>query len=156
MHRNHHSKKAWDASVPAIDAPPGFAPSQAFMRSLSDRFPEVHVRWDNRPRRGCFVLWEKTRSGRWAIIQDVPKGHPLDNRVLDHLTLCRLAQQPGIQSIIERCDETFESKRQAKIEKETKHKTDWDKVMWHAKKLARDELSTPTGVFSQVTADLKR
>ena len=150
MLTSDNTRKAWANSVPASKAPPGVAPSGSFLRTLKERFPTVQVRWDRRPRRRCFVLWEKTRSNRWEIIQDIPTGSPLDQRVIDHLTLCSMAAQPGMQAIISAVDEQQSKMVKKRTDKSRKHECDWDRVLWAARREARDALSVPMGVFSQV------
>ena len=143
-------ERAWAQSVPAEQAPLGLAPSAFFLRGLLERYPEVMLRWDRRPRRQCFVLWEKTRRGDWVVIKDVPKGHPLDQRLYDYLALCDLAQHGGIQNILNEVDERFEAGKEAKKVRDGAGKTDWDKIMWAGKRDLREAESTPYGLFGQV------
>ena len=150
MKKSQRTPISWANSVPALDAPLGFAPSAPFMQRLAERFPTVSLRWDKRPNRRCFVLWEKTRSGRMAVIQDLPKGVIPDQRVIDHLTLCELATKPGYQSIINAVDQQSAKMTEERKRKAQKKECDWDRVLWAARKEARDKLSVPMGVFSQV------
>lgn len=143
--------RAWAASVPALDAPPGLAPSVSFMRALHDRYPEVTIRYDRRPQRRCFVLWEKTRTGHWVVIKDVPRGMGIDRRIIDYLNLCDMAKSPSVQAIINKVDQRAAELKRKRVERsKRKHQVDWDHIMWAATKDAAEAESYPMGVFSQV------
>ena len=150
MRKSERTPISWANSVPALEAPPGFAPSVPFMQRLAERFPTVSLRWDKRPNRRCFVLWEETRSGKMVVIQDLPKGTSPDQRVLDHLALCELATKPGYQSIINAVDQQSAKMTEERKRKSQKKECDWDRVRWTGRKEARDKLSVPMGVFVQV------
>ena len=124
----------------------GVAPSVGFLRRLSETFPDVVLRWDNH--RGQFVLWERTRSGHMAVIQDVPKGHTLGQQILDHLTMCSLAARGGMQNIINSVDEMADRVREAEIAKAKQ--PDPERLLWGLQREFRDVLSVPLGVRVQV------
>jgi hypothetical protein len=145
-------EQAWRASVSCEHAPCGLAPDPVFLRKLSDLFPTVVIRWDKRPSRQCFVMWENTKSEGWIVIQDLPKGTRLDQRVLDHLILCDMSTQPGMQSIIDKVDAEDERIKMEPINNST---TDWDRVMWGAQKDFADATGRPMGVRVPVTVDIE-
>lgn len=142
--------KAWSGSVPAEQAPSDLAPKASFMRLLSDRYPTVAVRYDPRPSRRCFVLWEHTRAGDWVVISDIPSGVPLE-KTFDYLALCDLAKQPSFQKILEDMD----AREEARLNEERPpDKTDHERILWAARKAYGEEMSRPMAIQSVVPDNL--
>lgn len=144
-------RKAWAASVFIDQAPAVIQPPPSFWRELSTRFPEIVVRFT--PERQCVTLWEKTRAGDLVVIQDLPKGQPLDRRVIDHLALCDIARHPGVQAVIDAVDAQAE-KVAAEVAYESRRRNapDTERVLWAARKDLSEATGMPLGVRVQVPA----
>lgn len=145
-------ERAWQLSRPAREAPLGLAPDEVFLRRLKVAHPSVEVRWATD--RGVFVLWEKTRRGHMAVIQDIPPAHPFDQRLIDHLTSCSLAAQGGLDKIIEGVDEADDKIKADEIAAARKREPDPERLLWAAQKDFRDILSTPLGIHVSVPQGL--
>ena len=87
-----------------------------------------------------------------AVIQDVPKGHPIGQQLLDHLKLCSLAARGGMQNIIDSVDEMADRAREAEIAKAKQ--PDPERLLWGLRREFRDVLSVPLGVNVQVPKSL--
>jgi len=154
--RQRSYARAWAHSVPALSAPVGVAPSPVILRRIADCYPMVQIRWDWRPRRRTFVLWEKSTAGDWVVIQDIPRGHPIDQRIIDHLALCDMAMHGG-QGIIDAVDAMGEKVRRERIAEGRRFAaTDWDRILWAAQKDAVERDSVPYNVRTNVPAQIVR